>query len=183
MKGIETNPELLLTNIEKTEDGCWIWQGQTDRDGYGRTWYKGRGSLSTHRLFYEVWTGPIEPGKLIMHSCDNPPCVNPEHLIQGTHKDNMADAKNKGRKYVGITNPNSKLTEFQVRYVREMYATGVTMNKLSKTLNVSRRCIHNIVTGKSWEDLKSIKGVTEPGDSDLAVLGDELDTVSVEGTE
>lgn len=74
---------------------CWIWTGAL-RNGYGR-FRVGNKKVSAHRFSYELVYGPISKGKIIMHTCDNPSCVNPSHLRLGTQSQNMADASSKKR--------------------------------------------------------------------------------------
>ena len=78
--------------------GCWIWTGGIDKDGYGRG-FRAEGSRKpgAHCFAYERTYGAIPLGLFVLHSCDNPRCVNPEHLSLGTHADNMADMMRKGR--------------------------------------------------------------------------------------
>ncbi len=80
-------------SIEKT-DYCWIWKGNFIRN-YGCMFYKK--IIRSHRFSYMIYKGEIEKGKLICHTCDNPSCVNPDHLYQGTSQDNYDDMKNRGR--------------------------------------------------------------------------------------
>lgn len=77
------------------ETGCWEWVS-TFSKGYGQIRMSGK-YLYAHRVAYELFKGPITDGLLVCHKCDNPRCVNPEHLFLGTHRDNVVDSINKGR--------------------------------------------------------------------------------------
>ena len=88
--------ERYLQKVEKTESGCWLWQGWKSTTGYG-VLRMGYGQVKAHRAFYEHFVGPIPDGMYILHSCDTPACVNPEHLRPGTQSDNMQDAASRGR--------------------------------------------------------------------------------------
>lgn len=82
--------------LEKAESGCWVWKGRRHWKGYGLAIYKGK-QWRAHRLAYTIAKGAIPEGMMILHSCDNPPCCNPEHLRVGTAKENRADAISRGR--------------------------------------------------------------------------------------
>lgn len=84
-------PTRFLANVTRTET-CWLWGGMTSRSGYGI--FHGR---PAHRASYELHKGPIPDGLLIRHTCDTPPCVNPDHLLVGTPADNARDMKERAR--------------------------------------------------------------------------------------
>lgn len=92
--------ERLIAKGIRTSSGCFEWQGERDRDGYGkiRLSLGGRRRAMVHRTSYEEFIGPIPLGLLVMHTCDNPPCFDPTHLRVGTYSDNINDAYRKGRK-------------------------------------------------------------------------------------
>ncbi len=81
-------------------NGCLEWTGGKDKDGYG-TCGMGYGAQRSHRASYIAFKGKIPEGLLVCHHCDNPPCINPEHLFLGTVKDNALDARDKNRLYLG----------------------------------------------------------------------------------
>lgn len=82
-------------------DGCWLWTGSTNHNGYGKLWVMNadgtRSKVRAHRLSYELHKGPIPKGVLVLHRCDNRTCTNPDHLYLGTHWDNAYDAVKRGR--------------------------------------------------------------------------------------
>lgn len=82
-------------HVEKTES-CWLWRGAVDTAGYGDCWFRGR-TTGAHRVSWQIFRGEIPDGLFVLHKCDNPICVNPDHLFLGTHSDNMQDASAKGR--------------------------------------------------------------------------------------
>lgn len=96
VKKVTDYKEKLISKVEVLPSGCWEWRGAKSPKGYGRMSYKGEAQY-THRISYEVHKGPIEEGLCVCHSCDNPICVNPEHLWTGTHLENIQDRDAKGR--------------------------------------------------------------------------------------
>ena len=143
--------------IQKT-DTCWIWNGTRQTKGYGQLWYNGK-LHSAHRISYAIYNGGIEPDKVVMHTCDNPNCVNPEHLKLGTQSDNMQDAKKKNRAFnipprKGEENNKTKLNEEKVLKIRELYEQGnITQLELSNMYGVTKTAIHFIIKRKNWKHI------------------------------
>ena len=104
-------------------DGCWLWQGGgRDKDGYGLMEYQGK-MLRATALSLSIDGRPVPKGQYACHTCDNPPCVRPDHLYPGTPTQNMADAIARGRLRVGEQCHQAKLTEKDVRAIREARGT------------------------------------------------------------
>lgn len=110
-------PEIRFFRHVKKTDSCWEWTGYTRRYGY---FNNGTNVEVSHRYSYKLHKGEIPDGMYICHTCDNPSCVNPEHLFLGTQKDNMQDMWEKGRGNPprGIRNSNARLTDEQVQQIK-----------------------------------------------------------------
>lgn len=139
---------------------CWNWTAAVNASGYGIIRQSSDGPTSTlaHRVSYELYIGPIPQGLLVCHSCDNRQCVNPEHLFLGTHADNSLDALSKGRTkqqgLVGESNKRAKLSEYQVRTIRELYGSRVfSLKQLGQQFGVGKHVIYQIVTNITWRHL------------------------------
>jgi len=132
-------------------DDCWEWLGYKKKEGYGTFWFEERSGYA-HRFSWLLYYGPVPSGMCICHHCDNPSCVNPEHLFLGTDKDNSQDAVKKGRMPNGETHGCSKLTEEKVLQIREEYANMPirSQRKLARKYKVSQRHIGDIVNRKNW---------------------------------
>lgn len=132
-------------------DECWLWQGSCFDNGYGQFSIYPR-NVKAHRFSYELAHGPIPTGFAVMHSCDNPPCVNPAHLTAGSLSDNMQDAIAKGRDRPprGELNGMAKLNDALVREMRAAYAAGEGRGALAARFGVSRTNVDLVVTGKAW---------------------------------
>ena len=133
------------------ENGCWEWAaGPCGHWGYGGFTIDGR-SMYAHRVSWMFEHGPIPDGLYVLHKCDNPPCVNPDHLFLGTHTDNMRDMVEKGRarggSLPGESNGQAKLTEADVLAIR---ADKRTQQAIADEYGVSRRAIGYIKNRKTW---------------------------------
>lgn len=137
-------------------DGCWLWTGATNAAGYGLLGRgrRGEGNARASHVSYELAFGPIPDGLWVLHRCDNPRCVRPDHLFLGTHTDNMADAKAKGRMkppplHEGERCHLSKLTESDVRAMREL--NDLSERELGRRFGVSRNAARSIRNGLTWK--------------------------------
>lgn len=144
----------LLNKIEKT-DYCWLWTGASNTKGYGRFKIKGK-LYSPHRLMYEIYRGPIPTIYEVCHKCDNPKCVNPDHLFLGTRSDNMKDAYQKGRLFCFVGNckkvkgeevGTSKLKDADIKVIR-ILDTFMKRCEIAKLYSVHQsqitRCLNKL---------------------------------------
>lgn len=138
--------------------GCWEWIG-SKRCGYGRMIIGSRKdgtrrSASAHRVSYELTYGEIPDGMEVCHKCDNPCCVNPNHLFLGTRQDNIDDRERKGRNIVftGEENTRSKLTKKIVKDARwERAYKGTSFQKLADKYGVSKKTMMRAIKGDTWK--------------------------------
>jgi len=124
--------------------GCPIGIGYRSRRANNKYWY-------VHHIADFMARGKAPPNTVRLHSCDNPNCINPEHIKRGTHADNVADKVAKSRHMHGETHYRAKLTEEQAREIK--YAEG-TYAELGRKYGISRGGIHNIKSGISWGHIK-----------------------------
>lgn len=145
--------ERIEANVRKDEaTGCWLWQGALSADGYGSLRIGGA-KERVHRAAYRHFKGDIAPDLCVCHRCDNPACVNPDHLFLGTPKDNALDraAKGRGGNLRGGCNGRAKLTEEQVRAIRTSAETGAA---IARRLGVSKVLVCRIRRGEAWTHLQ-----------------------------
>jgi hypothetical protein len=174
-----TFEERFWAQVEKT-DGCWLWTGNKDRDGYGHIKHGGK-SIGAHRASYLIHNGEIPEGQVICHTCDNPACVRPDHIFSGTVADNNRDRDEKGRsasgdrnasrlyperrprgenhhwqtkpwtRMTGEKNGRAKLTQETANEIRAKWETGqYTKRALSCLYGVSDVQIGKIVNNLIW---------------------------------
>lgn len=132
---------------------CWVWTAGVNAKGYGVLGLDGRHVL-THRVSYALHYG-TDPGDLrVLHRCENPPCVNPQHLFQGTSADNTADMLAKGRHVARKHEENgkAKLTDAQAQEIRWRAARGETKASLAAEFGIHPSHCGRVVRGLRWVD-------------------------------
>ena len=137
--------------VNKTKT-CWIWTGYKARNGYGCFGLSAHvGPQKAHRVSWMLEHGEVPDDLCVLHKCDNPSCVRPDHLFLGTLKDNSQDMVRKGRdRSQGSKNPRSKLNEEDVIEIRRLSKLGKTGYKLAKCYGISPASISLIINRKNW---------------------------------
>jgi len=147
---MKTSLERFWEKVDKT-DTCWLWFGSKTK-GYGKMNINHH-CVYAHRFIWEETYGPIPEGLMVLHHCDNPPCVKPSHLFLGTASDNEYDSVNKGRHFdnAGEKHPLAKLTAIQVREIRLVYIPRILpFRKLASQYNVSQSTIQQVLNRRTW---------------------------------
>lgn len=150
-----TDAERFWTKVRRG-DGCWEWTGSRNRPGrYGRVLWRGK-RLLAHRVAWTVAGGEVPDGLRVLHRCDNPICVRPEHLFLGTQADNVADmiAKGRAKNQRGHRNGRAILTDDDVVDIRTLYHIGdLTQVQLGAAFGVSRPTICDVLSRRHWAHL------------------------------
>ena len=171
--------ERLLAKSIHARNGCLLYRGQLDKDGYGRVGSGVGGTHArTHRLSYIHFKGPIPNGMYVCHTCDTPSCVNPDHLFLGTALDNNRDRDYKGRG-ADITegkNPQSKLSDTQVQNIHQLFKDGNTMTAIAAIFGIGMQNVSLIVRGitrpqayEAFHGSQPVKATSKPRLSDEQV--------------
>ncbi len=147
-----TLEERFWSHVAKS-DGCWLWTGARYYNGYGAFRANGR-NIGAHRFSWGLYHGPIPDGLFICHHCDNPACVNPDHLFVGTQTQNLADMASKGRSTHGERNPQAKLAAHQVRRIRGFHACGISRTELAEHFGVREGTISDVVSRRAWKQVE-----------------------------
>ena len=150
-----TTPETFWDKVDwEAETECWLWTGAKLPHGYG-TVCLNRQRLYAHRYAWAFVNGPIPKGLNILHKCDVPACINPDHLYAGTQRENLIDCIRRGRanRVRGSAHGQSKLTEDQVLELRKERTKGLSYAKLGKHFGISETQARSIVLGTWWKHL------------------------------
>ena len=161
----------FLSKIDiKSPKECWNWEANKTFFGYGKFANNGKNVLA-HRIAYVLANGPIADGKIVLHSCDNPSCCNPNHLSLGSHAENSRQREERGRGNKprgenhflkknpslilrGTRHGGSKLRDFEVLQIRKLHKEGLRCAQIAKLFTTVRyKTIHKIIKGGGWSHL------------------------------
>jgi hypothetical protein len=143
---------------EHSKTECWLWTGAVTSNGYGN-FSRDAKQQKAHRVAWELTNGRIPDGLYLCHHCDVKRCVRPDHLFLGTHTENMQDAVSKNQNAFGVRHGRRKLTEAQVREIRETYQPWVrsrSLRALAKRFGVQVFTVSAIVNGQTWQRLGEV---------------------------
>lgn len=140
--------DYLFDRTAVQSNGCWEYTGQQTNGGYGKVWYNYK-DLLAHRVSYDLCVGDIPKGMCVLHKCDNRICVNPKHLFLGTHKDNVQDCIQKGRRGSG----RALLTVEEVSQIKRQLTLGVSHGVLATRYSVAPSTIGMISIGRNWSEV------------------------------
>jgi ribosomal protein S14 len=155
-------PERLWSQVTKT-DTCWLWNGEVDDDGYGHiTGPDGRRG-GVHRLSLAESGVAVEPFVVVMHRCDVPNCLRPDHLRVGTNAENVADMIEKGRFRApcGEANGHAIVTDAQVVEIRQRCASGETQRSVARAFGIAQPTVSGVVNYKSRVAAAVADGATQ----------------------
>lgn len=147
---VEQYAEKFWKRVDKSSPtGCWVWQGYCQKFGHG--WLGSRFGLA-HRFAWSLLRGPLDAKACLLHHCDNPPCVNPEHLYVGDRQDNMRDKVARNRIQKGQDSPKARLTDADVLEIRRLrYEVGAA--ELAKRFGVTMNYVYQIQRREAWKHL------------------------------
>ena len=150
-KEYKNNLKTELMRLSEHKNDCIIWGGYIFSDGYG-----GYESKRVHRLSYELFKGKINRNKLVCHTCDNPLCINPDHLYLGSHQDNMNDMKERKRSLKGNLNPSTR--EDVKAKLRKVWLISLPTDEVIEVYNLMKFCDDNILNYRSMAENGKCRG-------------------------
>jgi len=191
-QGDLTSLEIRLwgkVTIVEDEESCWEWQGARHEgtgNNHGMISFANpdtgvRGATSVHRVVFYVVYGVMP--NTARHTCDNPPCARPSHVLDGTQADNIADMDARGRRRVtedqrGLLNPNAVLTEDLVRVARRLYRQGLPVGEITETLGFDNdSAVRAAINGTSWGHIVDVPPVAT---EERRSFGGKLTTTQIE---
>jgi hypothetical protein len=153
-RGLSAYERFISLTLNNPNNNCIEWIGAKQLKGYGRFNPNGK-AMGAHRFSYEHYIGSIPFGMHILHRCDNPSCVNHEHLFLGTNLENVRDmmSKKRNRHKKGEDCTHSKLKNIQVIEIKNLLSKGFGANEISKNLNIKRHYIESIKHNRAWNHI------------------------------
>ena len=150
--GKRTKKERFLEKVEKKSYGCWEWAASLDKAGYGVFGIESGKPIGAHRYSYALHYGAFKKSLFVLHKCDNPKCVNPDHLFLGTHQDNMDDMVRKGRQnsLKGEDSPACKITK---EIALNILNSELSHSKTAEKYGVSKSSVAAIKAKRMWRHL------------------------------
>lgn len=151
-----TPPEVRFWDKVKKSDGCWKWIGARDAQGYGIIRLgkeSGFKNSHAHRLSWMIHFGEIGDA-CVLHKCDNPECVNPNHLFLGTLAENSADMAQKGRACRGERHPLARLNAEKVHGIRQAAGSGLNQFQIARIFSISQPTVSSVLLRKTWRHVQ-----------------------------
>jgi hypothetical protein len=157
---IDLNSQHRFWKYVERSNGCWLWTGCLNDSGYGIFRFEGRNYRATHISLW-IYNRPVPQGLCALHKCDNPACVNPDHLYIGDKGQNIQDSYNRGRRpridvgdqNRGSRNGMSKLTETDVIKIKQRIQAGETNKDIAAEFGVNSSTISEIKSGRTWKEV------------------------------
>jgi hypothetical protein len=135
------------------DTGCWDWKGAKLLSGYGKIVIN-KVQWRAHRAAYYLTRGQIPEGMVVCHHCDNPGCVNPEHLFLGTQQENLADMRRKGRMKTGTTTGEKHWkTTITAEQAMEIYLAEGSHRRIAEQFGISRPAVTSIKNRRTWRHI------------------------------
>lgn len=166
----------FMAKVILAASGCWNWHGGKDRKGYGKfsigssknpDGTRRNSMVSAHRAAYEIFIGPIPTasgfhGTCVLHKCDNPSCVNPDHLFLGSNADNVHDMDAKGRRVnrqaLGSAHGNAKLTEAKAIAIHQLIKSNTkAQSEIALEFGVCLATVNHIAKGRLWSHATGVR--------------------------
>lgn len=141
--------------IPEPTSGCWLWIGSTLSHGYGLLKGAGKSNILAHRSSWELHHGDIPSGQFVLHRCDTPSCVNPNHLFLGDQAKNMEDCAKKNRTAAGEDHGRAKLSNAQIERMWWLRSLGLSYEHIGNAMGISLSHAHAVLTGRKRTKLKA----------------------------
>lgn len=157
-KPVPSWEEYFSSKYERAGD-CMLWTGHRDKSGYGRLSAVFAPNINfAHRMSWFLANGPFDLDVRVLHRCDTPPCINPNHLFLGNQAENVADMQRKGRqryaRALGENNPSARLTEDQVKMLRDMkHSAKMSQAQMARLLDVSPMTVSRAIRRETWRHI------------------------------